>query len=82
MWTDPGRFIHQLEVCFVSLASRPPITLYFCLFLFVLFYFIENNAFAKLNKPPLSNKLPSNVFGINKPLPWGGGGGGLIGDLQ
>ena len=82
MWTDPGRFIHQLEVCFVSLASRPPITLYFCLFLFVLFYFIENNAFAKLNKPPLSNKLPSNVFGINKPLPGGGGGGGLIGDLQ
>lgn len=80
MWTDPGSFIHQLEVCFLSLASRPPITLYFSLF-FCLFYVIENIAFAKLNKPPLSNKLPSNVFRINKPLLWGGGGG-LIGDLQ
>ena len=59
-WTDPGWFIHQLEVqiYFWSLATWPPSfsTLYSSSL-----WRTDTIVFAELNKHPLSNKPPSLV---------------------
>ena len=66
--TDPGYFIHPLEV-----------RICFCTFVLVVFG-TSTLYFSSLWRSPLSYtppSTPSNVFEINKTIGGGGGGGGL-----
>ena len=71
MWTDPGWFIHQLEVriWFWSSAAWPPTFLYlsFSTLYFSSLWRTDTTVLPELNKPPVSIKPPSNGPEINNP---------------
>ena len=63
MWTeDPGWFIHQLEVWnffILGFVTSNFLYLSFSTVYFSSLWRADTNAFAKLNKPPISIKHPS-----------------------
>ena len=83
MWTDPGWFVHLLEVriCFFILGCTTSNVLYLCFSTLYSssFWRTDTIVFVKLKKAPsqisptISIKPPANVFEMNKPPP-----GGLI----